>query len=160
MNKRRWLGIAVYVVVALLAATSCGGDDDGDEAGGTTTNAAANMPTSIGAGEGRVDLINWAGYVEKDWVTPFEQQTGCKVNSKVGATSDEMVTLMKTGNYDGVSASGDATLRLIAGGDYDLVNPRDGQVAGRLAARAVFQRIGRAAWRTELRSSCRRAPAR
>ena len=37
---------------------------------------------------------------------------------------------------------------LIAGGDYDLVNPRDGQVTGRLAARDVFQRIVRAAWRT------------
>ena len=35
--------------------------------------------------EGQVNLINWAGYVEKDWVTPFEQQTGCTVNSKVGA---------------------------------------------------------------------------
>ena len=122
MSKKRWLALAVYVAVALLAATSCGGDDDGDEAGGTTTNAAADMPTSIGAGEGRVDLINWAGYVEKDWVTPFEQQTGCKVNSKVGATSDEMVTLMRTGNYDGVSASGDATLRLIAAGDVAPVN--------------------------------------
>ena len=76
--------------------------------------------------EGQVDLVNWAGYVEKDWVTPFEQQTGCKVNSKVGASSDEMVTLMKTGNYDGVSASGDATLRLIASKtvapvDFDLI---------------------------------------
>jgi putative spermidine/putrescine transport system substrate-binding protein len=112
----------VYVVVALLAATSCGGDDDGDEAGGTTTTEAANMLESIGAGEGRLDLINWAGYVEKDWVAPFEQETGCKVNSKVGATSDEMVTLMRTGNYDGVSASGDATLRLIAAGDVAPVN--------------------------------------
>ena len=37
---------------------------------------------------------------------------------------------------------------LIAGGDYDLVNPRDEQMAGRLAARDVFQRIVRAAWRT------------
>jgi putative spermidine/putrescine transport system substrate-binding protein len=33
-----------------------------------------------------------------------------------------MVTLMRTGNYDGVSASGDATLRLIAGGDVAPVN--------------------------------------
>jgi putative spermidine/putrescine transport system substrate-binding protein len=121
MSKRRWLGLAVYVVVAVLAATSCGGDDEDDEAGGTTTTAG-EMLESIGAGEGRVDLINWAGYVEKDWVTPFEQQTGCKVNSKVGATSDEMVTLMRTGNYDGVSASGDATLRLIAAGDVAPVN--------------------------------------
>jgi putative spermidine/putrescine transport system substrate-binding protein len=33
-----------------------------------------------------------------------------------------MVQLMKTGQYDGVSASGDATLRLIAGGDVSAVN--------------------------------------
>jgi ribonucleoside-diphosphate reductase alpha chain len=37
---------------------------------------------------------------------------------------------------------------LEAGGEYDLVNPRDGQVVGRLSAREVFQRIVRAAWRT------------
>ncbi|HKZ09021.1 MAG TPA: ribonucleotide reductase N-terminal alpha domain-containing protein [Methylomirabilota bacterium] len=37
---------------------------------------------------------------------------------------------------------------LEAGGEYDLVNPRDGQVTGRLGAREVFQRIVRAAWRT------------
>ena len=95
----------------------------------TTTATATGQRASKGLGsdieeikanareEGQVNLINWAGYVEKDWVTPFETETGCKVNSKVGATSDEMVTLMKTGSYDGVSASGDATLRLIAGGD-------------------------------------------
>src|SRR3990172_3029161 len=33
-----------------------------------------------------------------------------------------MVTLMRTGDYDGVSASGDATLRLIEGGDVSPVN--------------------------------------
>ena len=83
----------------------------------------------LGKGEGEVDLIAWAGYVEDgstdpkvDWVTPFEEKTGCKVNVKVGNTSDEMVTLMRTGNYDSVSASGDATLRLIAGGDVAPVN--------------------------------------
>ena len=76
-----------------------------------------------------MNLIAWAGYVEDgstdpnvDWVSDFEKQTGCKVNVKIGNTSDEMVTLMRTGNYDGVSASGDATLRLIAGGDVDPVN--------------------------------------
>ena len=117
----RWLGLAALLVVALLAAVSCGGDE-GDESAGTTTEETANMPQSIGTGEGQVNLINWAGYVEKDWVRPFEQETGCKVKSKVGATSDEMVTLMRTGNYDGVSASGDATLRLIAAGDVAPVN--------------------------------------
>ncbi len=84
---------------------------------------------SSGKGEGKVNLIAWAGYVEDgstdpkvDWVSDFEKQTGCKVNVKVGNTSDEMVTLMRTGHYDGVSASGDATLRLIAGGDVAPVN--------------------------------------
>jgi putative spermidine/putrescine transport system substrate-binding protein len=120
-RRLRWLGLGVYIVVALLAATSCGGEDD-EGAGGTTTTTEAEMPSSIGAGEGQVTLINWAGYVEKDWATPFERQSGCKVKSKVGGSSDEMVTLMRTGNYDGVSASGDATLRLIAGGDVAPVN--------------------------------------
>ena len=55
-------------------------------------------------------------------MSDFEKETGCQVNVKIGNTSDEMVTLMRTGNYDGVSASGDATLRLIAGGDVDPVN--------------------------------------
>ena len=87
------------------------------------------MLQEVGKGEGQVDLIAWAGYVEDgstdpayDWVTPFEKKTGCDVNVKIGNTSDEMVTLMRTGNYDGVSASGDATLRLQAGGDVDPVN--------------------------------------
>ena len=80
-------------------------------------------------GEGQLNIIAWAGYAEDgstdpkvDWVTPFEKATGCKVNVKIGNTSDEMVTLMRTGQYDGVSASGDATLRLIAGGDVAPVN--------------------------------------
>jgi putative spermidine/putrescine transport system substrate-binding protein len=76
-----------------------------------------------------VNLVAWAGYVENgstdpavDWVTGFEEETGCKVNVKIGNTSDEMVQLMKTGEYDSVSASGDATLRLIAAGDVVPVN--------------------------------------
>ena len=67
-----------------------------------------------------MNLIAWAGYVEDgstdpkiDWVTGFEKSTGCKVKVTIGNSSDEMVTLMKTGKYDGVSASGDASLRLI-----------------------------------------------
>ena len=52
----------------------------------------------------------------------LHKQTGCKVNTKDGASSDDMVDLMATGAYDGVSASGDATLRLIAKGDVAPVN--------------------------------------
>ncbi|MBA3287575.1 MAG: extracellular solute-binding protein, partial [Acidimicrobiia bacterium] len=86
-------------------------------------------PTELGEGEGEVNLIAWAGYVEDgstdpavDWVTPFEEQTGCAVNVRLGNSSDEMVQLMQTGEYDGVSASGDATTRLIAGGEVAPVN--------------------------------------
>jgi putative spermidine/putrescine transport system substrate-binding protein len=99
------------------------------------------LPQSIGPGEGELNIIIWAGYAEDgsnkvdnatttlkayDWVHAFETKTGCKVSSKVGNTSDEMVTLMRQGGgtvYDGVSASGDATNRLIANGDAAEINP-------------------------------------
>ena len=86
---------------------------------------APDLPaaTEIGKGEGALNLIAWAGYTEKAWVDPFTATTGCKVNVKTGNTSDEMVQLIKTGEYDGVSASGDASLRLIAAGDVAPINP-------------------------------------
>jgi putative spermidine/putrescine transport system substrate-binding protein len=129
----RLAALGLLVGALSFLAAGCGGDDDEATEGGTTTAAEAAAPEGmlqeVGDGEGRVDLIAWAGYVEDgstdpdvDWVTAFEQETGCQVNTKVGNTSDEMVTLMRTGNYDGVSASGDATLRLIAAGDVAPVN--------------------------------------
>lgn len=73
--------------------------------------------------EGALDIVAWPGYIERgetdakyDWVTPFEQQTGCKVSVKVAATSDEMVSLMSQSVYDLATVSGDASLRLVAGG--------------------------------------------
>jgi putative spermidine/putrescine transport system substrate-binding protein len=117
----------VLLTALVLALAACGGDGDGGAGGGGATKATALA--QLGEGEGRVDLIAWAGYVEDgstdpkvDWVTPFEKQTGCNVNVTIGNTSDEMVTLMKSGKYDGVSASGDATLRLISAGDVSPVN--------------------------------------
>jgi putative spermidine/putrescine transport system substrate-binding protein len=100
---------------------------------GTTGNAPkppkVAEATAVGAGEGSLNIIVWDGYAESglndksvDWVHPFEKATGCKVNVKVGDSSDAMVSLMKTGQYDGVSASGDATLRLIYGGTVAPVN--------------------------------------
>jgi putative spermidine/putrescine transport system substrate-binding protein len=111
--------IAALLVFMLLLA-GCG---DGDE---ETTTAELQK---VGKPEGELNLVAWAGYVEDgstepgvDWVTGFEKQTGCQVNVKIGNTSDEMVQLMRTGQYDGVSASGDATLRLIEGNDVEPVN--------------------------------------
>jgi len=127
-ERKKRLGLrAVFVLlVAALAivAAGCGGSDDSSSSSTQIEGLGTSLEEiqTMAKDEGQVDLVNWAGYVEKDWVTPFEQQTGCKVNSKVGASSDEMVTLMKTGNYDGVSASGDATLRLIASKTVAPVN--------------------------------------
>jgi putative spermidine/putrescine transport system substrate-binding protein len=87
------------------------------------------MATSIGESEGELNLIAWAGYAEDgstdpayDWVSDFEAETDCQVNVKIGNTSDEMVELMRSGEYDGVSASGNASQRLIAAGDVAPVN--------------------------------------
>jgi len=85
--------------------------------------------TEIGAGEGQVNIVAWAGYIERgetdkafDWVTKFEAASGCKVNVKTAGTSDEMVALMNEGGFDLVTASGDASLRLIAGKRVQPVN--------------------------------------
>jgi putative spermidine/putrescine transport system substrate-binding protein len=58
-------------------------------------------------------------------VHPFEQMTNCTVNVTNGETSDQMVQLMQSGEYDGVSASGDATQRLIAGGEVAVIDPAE-----------------------------------
>jgi putative spermidine/putrescine transport system substrate-binding protein len=132
MNKtvRTW-----FVVLAALAivAAACGDDETpSGESGGAIE--PAKTYDSIGETEGSLELIAWAGYVEDgtseggedfDWVTPFEDKTGCQVNVTYGDTSDEMVTLMRQGGgtvYDGVSASGDASNRLIAGGDVGAID--------------------------------------
>ena len=90
---------------------------------------AQDMPTKVGPGEGAVNIVAWVGYVERgdsdkayDWVTDFEAKTGCKVAVKTAATSDEMVTLMNQGGFDLVTASGDASLRLVAGKKVVPVN--------------------------------------
>ncbi|ADZ91914.1 ABC transporter substrate-binding protein [Marinomonas mediterranea] len=93
---------------ALLSLLSCG------------IGLSANVFAA--SGEGEVNIIAWPGYIERgqtdpayDWVTQFEQNTGCSVNVKTASTSDEMVSLMAKGGYDLVTASGDSSLRLIYG---------------------------------------------
>ncbi len=86
--------------------------------------------TAIGAPEGQVNIVAWPGYIERgetdkafDWVTKFEAASGCKVNVKTANTSDEMVALMNEGGFDLVTASGDASLRLVAGDRVQPINP-------------------------------------
>ncbi len=92
--------------------------------------AMAGPLTELGEGEGEVAIVAWPGYIERgetdpnyDWVTDFEAETGCKVTVKSAATSDEMVALMNEGGFDLVTASGDASLRLVYGDRLQPVNP-------------------------------------
>jgi putative spermidine/putrescine transport system substrate-binding protein len=87
------------------------------------------MMQAIGAGEGALSIVAWPGYIERgeldpnfDWVTAFEAETGCMVSVQTAGTSDEMVALMNEGNFDLVTASGDASLRLVASGSVQAVN--------------------------------------
>jgi putative spermidine/putrescine transport system substrate-binding protein len=104
--------------VTVLAATSL-----------SSASWAQEMKQSVGEGEGEVSIVAWPGYIERgetdpkfDWVTEFEEKTGCKVTVKTAATSDEMVALMNEGGFDLVTASGDASLRLIAGKTVQPIN--------------------------------------
>ena len=111
--RTAWLIIGGLVAFMLLLA-GCGSSSD--------SNSNGEELQKVGKGEGSLDLISWAGYVEEPWSKPFEEKTGCKVNNKTAGTSDEMVQLMRSGQYDGVSASGNASARLVDGGDVAPVN--------------------------------------
>jgi putative spermidine/putrescine transport system substrate-binding protein len=111
------------------------------------TPAAAPAPPVL---EGEVDIIAWAGYIERgesdknyDWVSEFEKNTGCKVNAKTVGTSDEMVSLMNQGGYDLVTASGDASLRLVAGGKVQAIDTSRIPSYG-----TVDERLQNAPWHT------------
>src|SRR5690349_8635283 len=115
--RRNKIDVALGVVLAamVLGAAACG----------SSSSKTSNLPTAIGAGEGQLNLVAWEGYAEPAWVKPFEASTGCHVHAKYAGSSDEMVTLMRQGGgsqYDMVSASGDATLRLISGHDVAAMN--------------------------------------
>ena len=135
---RLFLSIAV-----VLAISAC--QKKPEPAGDTPATAAGATTDAL---EGQVDIVAWPGYIERgdtdknfDWVSAFEQETACKVNVKTAGTSDEMVSLMTQGGYDLVTASGDASLRLIRGG---TVQPVD---IGRIPSFAnVDERLKEAPW--------------
>ncbi len=113
MTRSHLKGCTALMVASLVAAQA----------------VAQDMVMELGPGEGQVNIVAWPGYIERgetmaefDWVTKFEEATGCKVNVKTANTSDEMVALMNEGGFDLVTASGDASLRLIAGKRVQPVN--------------------------------------
>ena len=121
---------ALVVPVALaLLVPACGGKPKEPEPVAPVARGSAIQ--KLGPREGAVSIVAWAGYVERgetdpkyDWVTGFEKETGCKVSVKVAATSDEMVALMNEGGFDLVTASGDASNRLISGGKVQEINTK------------------------------------
>ena len=93
--------VACALAVLAAAAAGCGGSGD----------------------DSSLRIVSFAGYVEDgsndpavDWVTPFEQRTGCRVELRQADTSDDVVRLMRTGDYDMAIASGDVVGRLAASG--------------------------------------------
>ena len=136
-----WGRLAAVSAGVVLALAGCKGKEEAPAA-----PAAPAAPVL----EGQVDIVAWPGYIERgetdkayDWVTGFEAKTGCKVNVKTAGTSDEMVSLMTQGGYDLVTASGDASVRLIRG---NSVQPID--VARVPSYSTVDPRLQQAAWHT------------
>jgi len=136
------LGLAVASVIAAGCSSGTSSSANGGSTGSASQSGAAQngggavagqtvptanlpVPQQVGPGEGQLNLIAWEGYLDPKWVKPFEQQTGCQVNAKYAGSSDEMVALMKNGGggqYDMVSSSGDADLRILYAGDAHPVN--------------------------------------
>jgi putative spermidine/putrescine transport system substrate-binding protein len=105
-------GLAIF-----LFAVGCGSSDNS-----SSSSSSDNALKSVGAGEGQLNLVAWPGYVADPWKSDFEKQTGCKVNVTETSTSSEMVDKLRKGGFDGISASGNASLQLVAGKDVDPVN--------------------------------------
>ncbi|MEX0960963.1 MAG: ABC transporter substrate-binding protein [Burkholderiales bacterium] len=123
------------LVAAMTAAALC-------------ASPALARKDSIGKAEGFVDIVAWPGYIERgatakefDWVTEYEKKTGCQVRVKTAGTSDEMVALMNEGGFDLVTASGDASMRLISGKRVQEINTRLIPSYGR-----IDPRLQRAPW--------------
>ena len=84
--------------------------------------ATAGAATRPGGLERRLDLVAYPGYAEAggddprvNWVTPFVQQTGCKVRVHTVHSSTELLDVVAHGRYDGVAAFGDVTHVLTGG---------------------------------------------
>ncbi|MBC9927916.1 MULTISPECIES: extracellular solute-binding protein [unclassified Leucobacter] len=151
---------AIAAAMGLMLSGCASTDAGGDAAPGELKIDVPDIPmvTELGENEGQVNIVAWSGFVEPAWTDAFTEETGCVVNRRVAGTSDEMVTLMRTGEYDLVSASGDASLRLIVGGDVqpinqelipnfgdDIVEGMQGQVYDTLNGKSYGVPIGRGA---------------
>jgi putative spermidine/putrescine transport system substrate-binding protein len=125
MSSRRraatWAALGLLVAALSVVAAGCGGGDD--EGGDTAIEGLGSSLEEIqemAREEGEVNLVQWANYAQL--TDDFTAATGCTVNTKDGGSSDEMISLIQTGEYDGVSASGNASVRLMTTGDVAPVD--------------------------------------
>ena len=98
----RLLRASAVMTTLLLLLAACSDSGSGGE-----------MLSELGEPEGELNLVIWAGYAEDgsaypefDWVTPFEEETGCQVNAQVQADSATGVQMLQSGEFDGGSFSG------------------------------------------------------
>lgn len=121
--RKKLMAVSATAAVSALMLAGCAAPA-AEEGSGELVFDVPDVPMleELGEPEGQVDIIAWSGFVEPAWADTFTEETGCVVNRRVAGTSDEMVQLMRTGDYDLVSASGDASLRLIVGGDVAPIN--------------------------------------
>ena len=110
---------AAVAALALVAACS-------SAPGSGTVGAFAPPPVPMvepgAAGEGGLYMVVWSGYPDPQWILPFQNQTHCTVHADTAGSADEMVADVKSGRYDMVAASGDASRRLIDSGDVAPVD--------------------------------------
>lgn len=110
MGYSRSLLLCVAVAVA-VGVGGCGSDSD--SAGGGPAKAS------------ELNVLTWEGYTEPEWVKPFEDETGAKVNITYIGSDDELLAKMKGGRgetYD-VVATNRANLEPLA--DQELLSPID-----------------------------------
>ncbi|MEX2211826.1 MAG: extracellular solute-binding protein [Gaiellaceae bacterium] len=133
MNGRKHLALRIgfggLMVALAIVAASCGGGDDEAGQEGTAAPAAWQIEglgttldeiKQLAREEGQVSVVQWAGYAQL--TEEFQAATGCQVNTKDGGSSDDMISLIQTGEYDGVSASGNASVRLMGTGEVSPIN--------------------------------------
>jgi len=117
-----WAALGLLVGALWVVAAGCGGGDDGDAASTEIEGLGSSLEEiqELAREEGQVSVVQWAGYAQL--TDEFEAATGCTVNTKDGGSSDDMISLIQTGEYDGVSASGNASVRLMTTGDVSPIN--------------------------------------
>lgn len=117
--------LAAAAVLGAAALGACSGGDD-------KPVGVAKVVSTLGPGEGALNLLTLPGSVESggtdprvDWVTPFQERTGCKIGMKVVKTPEEMADLMRDKNrrYDGVAAPAEVAGRLVEEKQVVPINP-------------------------------------